>query len=219
MIFKFSTTATTELTNFYEWLVDHKADTFLNNVDISLDENIINFVKNGVSISFTATILGSTTKTAVSYVGDYINFEWKNSGATSSFLRIVSAAICNNGLIIRFETKKSASIVTRSLSITKDDNNDLCIVVYNGNIDASNANEFSIGAYVKDSFSENYCTVQPTFSNGLTALSSLIANSNTNVIMPNFYIATATQVENIGLYTANFNGDLYITDGYYFIKD
>lgn len=207
MISKFVTAETTDITNFYNWLVEYKNDSFLESIDISLDNGYITFLKNSVSIRFALGI------NSWYYNNGVFSFEWYIGGGNRNPIVLLGALINNGGLIIRFKIDNAVLY----LPLFFDNNNELSMAKWFDFIYTTVA-YYKTALITSNTAFDNPSTIQPSLSNSYTSLCSLIPGGSEPILADNFYLATYTQVDNLGLYIADFNGDKYITNGYYFIK-
>lgn len=227
MIYKYNTAPTPNLNDFYNWLIDHKNDTFLKDVNITYDNNteyqLITFSKNGVTIKFKcldSTMSSVSIIDIITYTSSVVNKVWNSASYTGNTSSIAGALICNNGIILKIRTKDSSSSYSNiNVPIVFDDDNDLALIIHSSNLYTTAENRRKKCALVSDSTNEPYLIIESYFDSLYTSLGHLVPDSISYKLISKYFIALYTQVSSIGFYSVTFDGTNYITDGIHYIED
>lgn len=220
-------------TAFKEFLDANKAGTFL------ADATITAFEPQSTRPHLTIT-LGESQFTIYNDSGfsapKFIEFQLSNGASggaaryTSSsekrYLRIHSAILCGNGLIIRVALIYPSDPDPRYTSyvyiaLTLDSDGNLSLIRNAGANDYDmRRNTYSFSAFSYESNIDCTCEVTPQFGANRTSFANLtVISSDNSLYLPSAYIASSTQLSSIGLQAVSGNGATYITNGIVYIKD
>ena len=227
-ISRFSSGSTTNLGIFANWLNEHKQGTFLENLTITLSQTIntndtLTIADDEVTIKF--TVQSGSNKESFRYSSDDFTKVLKTTNGTDVTAYIVGALLCDNGLMLQYYAGYSSSTWRDNygVCITVDSDGKLAAIVTTGNntIPESNSSQITTWATcTSESTSDSTRTCRPSYSVNLTSLAPITAMSiDTNARLPYAYAAISTQLNEEGLQAISINGDNYITNGAWYIKD
>ena len=220
-------------TAFKEFLDANKAGTFLAGATITAHE------PQSTAPYLTIT-LGDSSFTLYTDSGfsatNFIAFQLSNgasggaarntSTSEKSYIRIHSAILCDNGLIIRVALiypidpdPRYTSYVYIALTLDSDGNLSL-IRNAGANDSGMKSNTYSFSAFSYESNIDCTCEAKPQFGANRTSFANLtVISSDNSLYLPSAYIASSTQLSGIGLQAVSGNGAAYITNGIVYIKD
>lgn len=220
--------------SFYEFLTENKSGTFLEDAVITKDTNA-----SVDGVHYFTIELGDSTFTVYTDSGssstNFIAFQLSNgasggaarsTASQTSYIRIHSAILCGNGLIIRVALiypsdpdPRYTSYVYIALTLDSDGNLSL---IRNAGANDSNmkSNTYSFSAFSYESNIDCTCESNPQFGANRTSFANLtVISSDNSLYLPSAYIASSTQLSSIGLQAVSGNGAAYITNGIVYIKD
>lgn len=223
---KFITSATYDLTIFYNWLNENKSGTFLENMTITLE--------SASSTSSQIAIESENTKISLKVVEDAYNnhnvlsltgnstwnFIYKYIGHNESGIKLSGALLCTHGLLIKTYAMYSSSSWADMcvIGIVADSNGDIAYISTTGYANVNSVSGFKTAAY--DSTSVPSVTITPQYNATLTSLAPIQPTTGDNSItLQNVYAAIHTQQPSDGLAAVAINGENYITNGRWYIKD
>lgn len=225
-IYKYIGTRTYDTTAIANWINEKKIGTFLENATIAHSstadyDHKLTISLNGVTILINTREFGSSEYDIVKYTGNK-TFSIKSSPVSSwayAGAYFKNAMICNNGLIIEFNSDYSSSgRVSKFIAITADNNGNLCLLYPTQAINTQSAiNGFN--TVVKDSNDSNTVALSPRLNGSVTSIGSVVPNSVSNALIPYTYVSLTTQISTYGLNAVTFGDDVFITDGYFYILD
>lgn len=220
-------------TAFKEFLDANKAGTFL------ADATITAFEPQSTRPHLTIT-LGESSFTIYTDSGfsapKFIAFQLSNGASgdaaryTSSsekrYLRIHSAILCSNGLIIRVALiypgdpdPRYTSYVYIALTLDSDGNLSLIRNAGANDFDMR-MNTYSFSAFSYESNIDCTCGANPQFSTNLTSIAPVpVISSENSLYLPNAFLSIATQLSGLSLQAITINNLPYITNGIIYIKD
>lgn len=220
-IYKFVTEDTSDLTNFVTFLNNIKNDTFLKDCTIDHTNDYIGskltISKNGVSIIISTTNDRSSAYDIIVYNGNKTFKSTANATSSNYRVYINSAIICKNGFIIKTPVKIGNATYDKYIVVTIDSNDNLSLVYYTGYFNSTSITGFD--AVVNDSNDSNTILLTPRINGTVTSIGSVVPNSTTNVLIPFCYVSLTTQLPSYGLNTVTFGDDVFITNGYFYVKD
>lgn len=221
-------------TAFKEFLDANKAGTFLADATITAHEP--QSTRPYLSIA-----LGDSSFTIYTDSGssstNFIAFQLSNGASggaarytsTASevrYIRIHSAILCDNGLIIRVELiypldPSPAYTSYVYIALTLDSDGNLSLIRNAGANDFDmRKNTYSFSAFSYESNIDCTCEAKPQFGANRTSFANLtVISSDNSLYLPSAYIASSTQLSSIGLQAVSGNGAAYITNGIVYIKD
>lgn len=220
----FSSSNTTDLTRFYNFLQANKAGTFLENMTIELSNNTIKITGTNAVLTINGSATGQTT--FASYVGKYYTSNIAVDEYNSSYnVYITGALLCKNGILFQMYGQTGSSTwATRytALGITVDSNGELAIIRYSRILSYSSDNN-RFNTYRTDTYNSTNAggtTVSPQFNSPFTSLAPIVPTCDDNSItLPYAYAALHSQVNALGLCGVTIDGTNYITNGSWYIKD
>ena len=231
-ISRFMQRNTTDLSQFYQWLNDNKSGTFLENLTIT--NSTTSKTNDTVTITDTnATLTIISRSTAGSATSQNV-FIYSSSGQSKTIKTYASAnataylnkAILNSkGLILQYYGVYSGpSDISNSygIAITVDSNGELsCITTSDNTILSSTSNTIrTLCVYTPTSTTSAEATCRPYFNANLTCIAPITAQGVDNSLsLPYAYAALRTQLLSEGLQAVKINGDDYITNGVWYIRD
>ena len=220
-------------TAFKEFLDANKAGTFLAGATITVYEP-------QSTAPYLTIALGDSSFTLYTDSGftatNFIAFQLSNGASggaarTSStsekyYIRLHSAILCDNGLIIRVALIYPSDPDPRYTSyvyiaLTLDSDGNLSLIRNAGANDFNmRSNTYSFSAFSYESNIDCTCGVNPQFGANRTSFANLtVISSDNSLYLPSAYIASSTQLSSIGLQAVSGNGATYITNGIVYIKD
>lgn len=220
-------------TAFKDFLDANKAGTFLAGATITAHE------PQSTAPYLTIT-LGDSSFTLYTDSGfsatNFIAFQLSNgasggaarytSTSEKRYIRIHSAILCGNGLIIRVALivpnepdPRYTSYVYIALTLDSDGN--LSLIRNAGANDFEmRSNTYGFSAFSYESNVACTCEVTPQFGANRTSFANLtVISSDNSLYLPSAYIASSTQLSSIGLQAVSGNGAAYITNGIVYLKD
>lgn len=220
-------------TAFKEFLDANKAGTFLADATITAHEP-------QSTAPYLSIALGDSSFTIYTDSGfsatNFIAFQLSNgasggaarntSTSEKRYIRIHSAILCGNGLIIRVALIYPSDPDPRYTSyvyiaLTLDSDGNLSLIRNAGANDFEmKSNTYSFSAFSYESNIDCTCEVAPQFGANRTSFANLtVISSDNSLYLPSAYIASSTQLSSIGLQAVSGNGAAYITNGIVYIKD
>lgn len=223
---RFTTAITYDLTTFYNWLLANKTGTFLENMTITLtsasstgseltiaSENaVVTFNTKKTKDSFNAVILTGAYNTWA--------FPFGSVTHTQAGLMFSGAILCSKGILFStYGMYDSGSWTTNySFGITVDSSGEIALIHTSGNINVYSVTGYKVAAY--DSTATPMVTLKPEYNSTLTSLSPVVPTTgNNSITLPYAFAALHTQFSNQGLAAVAIDGNNYITNGYWYIKD
>ena len=217
-ISKFSQTASTDMTNLLSFLNANKVGTFLENVEMVLSgTTALTLTGQNTSIIINTGSVAQDSKT-VTYNGA-ITTGIKARSATSITVNITNAMLCKNGLILQPYTKFNSDISNiPQIVITVDNKGDLAVIFQAAAYTHSAITGYRVTA--SDSPIEVKVTLTPNQGAAKTSLAPIVplCNDNNNGL-PYAYAAIHTELSGVSLSAVTINGEKYITNGIWFVKD
>lgn len=222
--------------SFYEFLTENKSGTFLEDAVITKDTNA-----SVDGVHYFTIELGDSTFTVYTDSGytstDFIVFELANgtsggaarnisNSAERRYIRIHSAILCGNGLIIRValiypSDPRPAYTSYVYIALTLDSDGNLSLIRNAGANDFNmRSNTYSFSAFSYESNIDCTCGANPQYSANLTSIAPLpVISSENSLYLPNAFLSIATQLSGLGLQAITINNSPYITNGIIYIKD
>jgi hypothetical protein len=145
--------------------------------------------------------------------------------ATGTIAYIVGAILCNKGLLLKYDAMNynGQYIVSYAVGVTIDDDGKLAVIVTSPESYIPPSNTSAISQWIaitSKTIAENDTACRPYFGANLTSLAPITAMAiDTNARLPYAYAAISTQLNQEGLQAISINGDNYITNGVWYIKD
>lgn len=223
-ITRFSQTVTSNLTRFTNWLNENKEGTFLDDVTITYDSgtnNVITFSTQRSTLKITFTTSSGPSIEVIRFTTNNTYWTVDTVSNASATAQLSGAILCSNGLIFDFygKTASSESHHAYSLAMTLDSNGELAALLTSGEvITASTFGSWGVLAGGSSSFMSRTST--PYYGSNRICLAPLSAQANDAALcIPKAYVAVATPVSGTGLQSVLIDGEAYITNGLWYIKD
>lgn len=235
---KFTTANITDMSTFYEWLNTYKSDSFLKDFTITLSDtkstnDTLTITGTNNDIVFNTKVYASETAGAstnilkCNTVSGYQSYVMTASGYERA-VYISGAMLCNNGLIIKLYLHSHYAndnyYATEYVIIGKDDKNNLCIVVPKNNADgntssAISTNNIGFRAVCYDESKVATVTVSAQYGESKTSLCPILVDSNYDSTLVDIYQSLQTQLSGGIFDSVTIGGDLFASNGYWYIKD
>ena len=223
---RFTAASTYDLTTFYNWLLANKTGTFLENMTITLtsasstgsvltiaSENaVVTFNTKEATSSFNAVILTGAYNTWAFLFG---SISYNRAG-----LKLSGAILCSKGILFStYGMYSSGSWATNySFGITVDSSGEIALIHTSGNINVNSVTGYKAAVY--KSTAEQAVTLTPAYNSTLTSLAPITPTTGDNSItLPYAFAALHTQFSNQYLAAVAIDGNNYITNGCWYIKD
>lgn len=229
----------TNLSLFYDFLVQNKSSTFLNTMTFTYTAG------NGNPLTITSANGSSTFKiqlaasskgvdnevTRYTTNGYYFaNITYTSSTTCYSGCYLQSAILCDNGIIFNLRGYNSASSAsanyirnTIGIALTVDNHGELSILRTHQNLpDGTSYNMINNywSAVSSTSTSAQTLRIETKFGSNRTCLAPIAtAADDPDEYLPYAYVATSTQLAGEGLTAVRINGVDYITNGVWYIRD
>lgn len=233
---KFTTTNITNMTAFAEWLNTYKADSFLNDFEITLSDtkttgDTITITGENNDAVLNTFVYASNSNTANNILKcNTINGYQSYTMTASAYERAVyvsGALLCNNGLIIKLylhsHYNNSNYYATEYIIIGKDDKNNLCIVVPKNNANGAgntvSTNNIGFRAVCYDESKVATVTVSAQYDESKTSLCPILVDSNYDSSLVEVYQSLQCQLNGIIFDSVTIGDDSFASNGYWFIKD
>lgn len=235
---KFTTANTTNMTAFLEWLNTYKADSFLNDFEITLSDtnstgDTLTITGENNDVIFNTRTYASEGAGVVTNIlrCNTVNGYQAYTMTASSYRRAVyvsGAMLCTNGLLIKLYLHSNYSnsnyYATEYIIIGKDDKNNLCIVVpknnVNGNTSSSiSTNNIGFRAVCYDESKVATCTVSTAYGEIKTSLCPIVVDSNYDSSLVEVYQSLQSQLNGIIFDSVTIGDDSFVSNGYWCIKD
>ena len=220
-ISRYVTSKTYNMTEFYNWLLTKKSETFLKSVDIDVQvasSNKSSLILSTDDVSITIIACSHTrweSSDIIIFQGNRrFSYATPGVGESSPNMYLSGALLCNNGLLIELLCEQPA--IKRYVAISLDNNNHLSMCIRSGGMTAISDSYDSL-AY--GSTDLGTVTLAPKFNSPMTAIGSVVPITNDNTLIPNMYVALNTQQASQSLAAITFGGETFISDGYFYIKD
>lgn len=224
---RFQQSASANVTALYNWLNANKAGTFLENVTISKNidthqsNDTITLTKGNVTIKIIANYHYSGSD-VLTYTSGNFSFSVKCPSYSDNSTYISGALLCTNGLFIQFNGKASSTFTGNNYGacITVDNNGNLALISTSTTIPDTTTQITLWETAAGDSTVKQSYNLRPAYGANLTSLAPLVAQgTQSNLYLPYAYAAICTQLNGEGLLGVSINGDNYITNGVWYIKD
>lgn len=223
-----SETPLTELQLFYEFLNENKTGTFLDNVNIALNpvsssSNILTISTDNATFSITTgnIIQGGTAIEFRAIITSILGAK----DQADAWIAVKGALLCNNGLIIDIDSDYNGAHYSPEIALTVDSSGELAVIFKNAAtiLPSGSGAVPSISGYrVNDtnSSSEATVTLTPQYGAMKTSLAPIVPLCTDNsILLPYTYAALHTQASGVGLQSMTMDGNNYITNGCWYIKD
>lgn len=218
-------TPASDMQSLYGFLNANKAGTFLEDVTIGLSENDTKLTISTTDATFeisAGSIVGTDNlATFTANVTSSIVVRSGSSGQSS--IKLKGAILCNKGLIFDISCDFGHS---PEIALTIDNTGDLAVIFKNSSSFLSGGSStaiISISGYcitATSSISEATVTLTPQYGAQKTSLAPIVPMCNDNSIsLPYIYAALHTQTSDVGIQSMTMDGNNYITNGVWYIKD
>ena len=151
---------------------------------------------------------------------------YTSTASEKRYIRIHSAILCGNGLIIRVALIYPSDPDPRYTSyvyiaLTLDSDGNLSLIRNAGANDFNmRSNTYSFSAFSYESNIDCTCGVNPQYSANSTSIAPVpVISSENSLYLPNAFLSIATQLSGLGLQAVTINNSPYITNGIIYIKD
>ena len=216
----------TNLSAFYQWLITNKAGTFLEDVTIvnttvshTNDRIVLSSANSDVYID---SAIGNGAA-VLQFVSGSLTFVARTEANSYAEDYITGAILCSKGLIMQFYgqfAQGSNYNNSYGVCVTVDNNGELAIISTTGAIPTSTTEITTWVACAAGSTTNAQRNCRPYYQANRTALAPITAQGNdVELSLPYAYAAISTQLNQEGLYPVAINGDNYITNGVWYIKD
>lgn len=216
------------LTQLYNLITANKAGTFLEDLTIELSNNNKTLtISNGTASMIITVSADNNTFDAIVFNGKYNHL---NGNGTQLYGKayLTDAVLCSNGLMFSIYGNDGAiddSFKTRYYVLTTESDGGLAFIAGNPSNYAGNGSgvEYNDNGFfiISENSITNPIVITVTLKGAqLTSLAPLFPSStDDNIILPNAYVAVYTQQSNTGFATVIINGQSFITNGRWYIKD
>lgn len=226
----FSQNKTANMTTFKNWLEENKSGTFLENATFVLskttvDNDTLTITLNDSVVKFIGTTLNK--KVTFQFVGKYVTFERTTSttyGSDSTYAQLMNGAMLSTyGLLLKYHgsyaSTSTATVNKYPLLLTTDSTGNLAVVAYTGNVINNGIySTYSVMAY--RSTATPTSNAYPNYSAPSTSLAPIAPYcDDPTTTLPYCFAATHTQLAGEGFSQITLNDEIYITNGYWYVKD
>lgn len=234
---KFTTANITDMSTFYAWLNTYKSESFLKDFDIALSDTVstgdtITITGENNDVILNTKSYGNTSGNNATdilkcnTVSGYQSYVMTASGYERA-VYISGAMLCNNALMIKLylhsHYNNSNYYATEYVIIGKDDKNNLCIVVPKNNASGTSnivsTNNIGFRAVCYDESKVATVTVSAQYGETKTSLCPILVDSNYNSNLMEIYQSLQTQLNGVIFDSVTIGGDLFASNGYWYIKD
>lgn len=221
-------------TAFKEFLDANKTGTFLADATITAHEP--QSTRPYLTITLDESSFTIYTDSGLSST-NFIAFQLSNGASGGAarnisnsverhYIRIHSAILCGNGLIIRVALIYPSDPDPRYTSyvyiaLTLDSDGNLSLIRNAGADDFDmRRNTYSFSAFSYESNIDCTCGVTPQYSANLTSIAPVpVISSENSLYLSNVFLSIATQLSELSLQAITINNSPYITNGIIYIKD
>lgn len=210
-----------DLSTFFAWLNAHKGGTFLENLTLTnttsrSSNDTVNFIDTDSS-AFIRANQGSGYD-VIYYTSGSFSMTSNTASSSSSYAYLVGALLCTKGLIVQFYAYDGSSNFDYYAFCITVDNNGKLAAIKGGHINTNQITTWYTAATGSTANAQRNC--RPNFQANQTSLAPITAQGiDTNLYLPYAYAAISTQLNQEGLYIVAINGDPYITNSVWYIKD
>lgn len=226
----FSQNKSTNMSTFKSWLEENKSGTFLENATFALsttssENDTLTITLNNSVVE----IIGTTSSNTLTFrfAGQYVTLTRSTSstyGSRETYAQLINGAMLSTyGLILKYNgsyNSTSTAVISKyPIILTVDSAGNLAVVAYTGAV-IENANYSSFNVMTYKSITTPTINVWPNFSAPNTSLAHIAPFcDDSTVTLPYCYVAVHTQVAGEGFSQITLNGENYVTNGFWYVKD
>lgn len=218
---RFTQNNTGDMGLVYSFLTSNKEGTFLENMTLESDNvNTLHIASANADIVLNPQY--GPSKTVLTYQGKSVTATNKTDSQNSSQFYINGLMLCSHGIIFStYGGANSSSVMqTYNLALTVDSVGELSLLRTGGILPIATGGNPVFYAIAADSIVGLELNIVPKYNCQQTSLAPLsVLSDSTEITLPYAYAAIFTDLGSEGLAAVKINGEDYITNGRWYIRD